>query len=226
MRSTLCAAMPGLALSAIVTAQPTTEIRFENGTNAIAVEPGATVHVGVYAGGFPDLWSYIPWRTMNVPYLVRYCGFTGAFFDMHASGGGTWSNPAIAPGMGYMNDPPFGSPGTPTGQSVTGINIQTGWHPPVQLPEFPLWTGDITVGHGNVTLRSELQPMNWYTPAQTGFEIAIDWGGTLWAPDVLPAFDAVGYITVPAPGAGVALGVGVVLAVRRRRSTPAPCSTR
>ena len=215
----LVAATLGLAVSA--SAQPALEIRFDNGTSEITVEPGATVRASVYAEGLPPLGSYIPWHTANVPYPVRYWGVNAAYFDILATDG-VWTSPTLPSGMGYMG-PPFASPGTPTGATVTGVRATVGFNPPIMTPTVLLWQGDLTVGTRDVDLRTEfrdLVPLYWSYPTPLmGIEVAVDWGGSLLEWDVLPAQDAFGVIHVPGP-ASTALGLAWAVAVSRRPRRP------
>src|SRR5690349_4540234 len=115
----LVVAMAGFVTGA-VQAQPGTAIRFDNGTNAINVAPGAQVNVRVFATGMPNVGTNIPWTTPpGTGQIGQYAGFLSVLFDMRGVTTGTavWSQQTIGP----LFFPPGGNPGSPSGTNVNGI---------------------------------------------------------------------------------------------------------
>lgn len=201
-------------------AQPATEIRFANGTNAITVEPGAAVPVTVYATGLPLVGTQIPWTTApGTGQLGYYQGFASTVMNVIATSG-TWSGLAIAPPL--LPGSPWGSPGTAAGSSVWGINATVGFNQPVTGQAVALWHGTLTVGDSDVALSTAMMPM--WNPPVMGFEVQISVPPlAINVTHFFPVTDGTAVITVPSPSAVVLIGSGVLLCAQRRRRECSEC---
>jgi len=206
-------AVSGVACAA--EAQPATEIRFANGTNAITVAPGSAVPVSVYATGLPSVGSNIPWTTFpGTGQNGYYQGFASVLMNVNATGG-AWSGLTLPPPFANL----WGSAGTPVGSNVHGINLGVAFNPPVTGHALLLWQGTLTVGTESVSLATAIQPVG--APPNgphLGFEVQLDIGPSpVFYSHFLATTNGSGVITVPGPGGLALLGLVGLLGARRGR---------
>ncbi|MFM9997023.1 MAG: hypothetical protein ACKVU4_14625 [Phycisphaerales bacterium] len=181
--------------------------------------PGQSTEVRVLAAYSPGVGGLANWGWQS-NIIGRVAGFSYAGFNIlgnsYAGVTGSWSNLLIGPGFSK-----FSSAGNIAGNNVNGVEVGTGFGPPMTVPvtanPVPLWSGTWTASAASATGSLTLTA-HCLNAGSVHIWIQVSQFGPFSVEDAWPCANGQGNITViPAPGAvAVALAASVVVARRRR----------